>query len=189
MAYIPTDENMFGLRALFAFRPAVAEPLSRLKELLLHSAGTLSFSDRELIACFVASKEDCGYCRSAHGATAAYLTGGNDELVKQVLNDFESAPISSKLKALLAVAARLQQGSRNVHQEDIDRARRCGATDLEIHDTVLIASCVCLFSRYIDGLGVEGSSNPEAYRIAAPQIARFGYASVLREMELTRTAI
>jgi len=40
-----------------------------------------------------------------------------------------------------------------VTPEDVERARKLGATDKEIHDTVLIAAAFCMFNRYVDGLG------------------------------------
>ena len=45
----------------------------------------------------------------------------------------------------------MQQGGKQVKAEDIARARQEGATDLEIHDTVLIAAAFCMYNRYVDG--------------------------------------
>src|SRR5271165_7326845 len=104
MAHIELTEGVPGIRGLFAFRPETAKPLCELAEILLHTPGTLPLADRELIATYVSSRNDCYYCQTSHGALAAYHLGGNEELVRDVKRDFESAAISQKLKALLAVA-------------------------------------------------------------------------------------
>jgi uncharacterized peroxidase-related enzyme len=152
MAYIPTREDLPGIRGLFAFRPETARPLSELVEVLLHDKSTLSPGERELIATYVSSQNDCRYCQTIHGATAAAHLNGDEELVRSVKSDFERAEVSPKLKALLAIAGKVQKGGKQVLPEDIARARAEGATDLEIHDTVLIAAAFCMYNRYVDGL-------------------------------------
>jgi hypothetical protein len=62
-----------------------------------------------------------------------------------------------------------------VQPEDIERARRDGATDLEIHDTVLIAAAFSMYNRYVDGLAAWAPEDPAAYREPGGQLAREGY--------------
>src|ERR1700722_7847206 len=134
MAYVPTREDLPGIRGLFAFRPETAKPLSELVEILLHEESTLSPGERELIATYVSAQNDCRYCQTIHGAIAAYQFGGDEDLVLSVKQDPNTAAISPKLKALLAIAGKVQQSGKDVTAEDVDRARQEGATDLEIHD-------------------------------------------------------
>jgi hypothetical protein len=54
-------------------------------------------------------------------------------------------------------------------------ARDAGATDVEIHDTVLIAAAFCMFNRYVDGLGTFAPDDPGAYAASARRIVEFGY--------------
>ena len=70
-----------------------------------------------------------------------------------VLADPDSAPVSAKMKALLGIAAKVQRGGRNVTDYDVAAARAAGATDRDIHDTVLIAAAFSMFNRYVDGSG------------------------------------
>jgi len=179
MPHIRVSEKLPGIRSLFAFRPETATPMSELAEVLLHQPGTLSPGDRELIATYVSSQNDCFYCQTAHGAIAAHHLGGNEELVLDVKRDFEHAGISDKLKALLAIAGKVQQGGKNVQPEDVERARREGATDLEIHDTVLIAAAFCMFNRYVDGLATWTPTDLDGFRERAAKVARDGYLGVL----------
>jgi hypothetical protein len=50
-----------------------------------------------------------------------------------------------------------------------------GATDLEIHDTVLIAAAFCMFNRYVDGLGTSAPDDPAQYAASAQHLVRHGY--------------
>jgi len=84
------------------------------------------------------------------------------------------------LKALLAIAGKVQRGGKSVLPEDIDRARQQGATDAEIHDAVLIAAAFCMYNRYVDGLATLTPANTAVYRERAGMIARQGYLGILR---------
>lgn len=188
MAHIPLPEGLPGIRGLFTFRPETARPLCELAEILLHAPGTLTPAERELIATYVSSQNACHYCQTSHGAIASRHLGGNDQLVLDVKRDFEHAQVSEKLKALLAVAGKVQHGGRNVQPADIERARRQGATDQEIHDTVLIAAAFCMYNRYVDGLATWAPPDPADYRERAAKVARDGYLSIPADIEATRTA-
>src|ERR1035438_8930949 len=140
MPHIPLSPELSGIRGAMAFRPETARPLNELVEVLLRGPSTLTPGERELIATYVSSQNDCFFCQNIHGAIAAYHLGGDEKLVLDVKQNYEGALISNKLKALLAIAGKVQQGGKNVLPADIECARREGASDLEIHDTVLIAA-------------------------------------------------
>ncbi len=177
MAHINLTEQLPGIRGLMAFRPETAGPLNALAEVLLRSDEGLTKGERELIATFVSSRNDCFFCQNIHGAVAQYYFSEAKTLVQQVVENYQSAPISDKMKALLAVAESVQLGGKFVTPEQVEQARHSGASDLEIHDTVLIAAAFCMFNRYVDGLGTFAPDNPEMYRERARRIAEeTGYA-------------
>jgi uncharacterized peroxidase-related enzyme len=179
MAHIHVPEGLPGIRGLLAFRPETAKPLGELADALLHGPSTLSPGERELIAAYVSRLNDCTYCYASHAAIAACHLH-DEAVVESAASAPEDAPISGKMKALLALAGRVQQSGRAVRAEDIERVRREGATDIEIHDTVLIASAFCMFNRYVDGLGTWTPTDPEGYRARARLVATHGYAAVAR---------
>jgi uncharacterized peroxidase-related enzyme len=178
MAHIQLTEGLPGIRGLFAFRPEMAAPLCELAEVLLHQPNSLSAADRELIATYVSSENDCFYCQTSHGAIAAFHLGGDDETVVKVKKNAQTAPVSDKLKALLAIAGKVQKGGKQVSGEDIEKARQQGATDLEIHDTVLIAAAFCMYNRYVDGLATWAPPEIESYRERAATVAVGGYRKI-----------
>jgi uncharacterized peroxidase-related enzyme len=174
MAHISLPEGMPGIRGPMAFRPETAAPLNQLVEVLLQGPSTLSKGERELIATYVSSLNQCRYCATIHGAIAKHhLNDG--EVVAQVKVDPEAAPISAKVKSLMRIAARVQQGGRNVTEADVAAARAEGATDVEIHDTVLIAAAFCMFNRYVDGLATWAPEDPAIYDRMGAERAVQGY--------------
>lgn len=178
MAHIRLREGIPGILGPMAFSPETAKPLNTLAEVLLRGPNTLAPADREMIATYVSSQNDCYFCQHAHGAVTAYRLGGDEKLVNDVKLNFESAAISEKMKALLAIAGKAQKGGKQVTPADIDRAREQGATDKEIHDTVLIAAAFCMYNRYVDGLATWAPSDPAAFRERAAKVARDGYLGI-----------
>jgi uncharacterized peroxidase-related enzyme len=160
-----------------AFRPQTAQPLNDLVDVLLRGPHTLSRGERELIATYVSAENDCRYCQTIHGAIAAHHLDGDEDLVVKVKTDFRQAAISDKLKALLVIAGKTAKGGKLVTAADIDDARQHGATDLEIHDTVLIAAFFCLCNRYVDALATWAPDDPDFYRQRAALVAVHGYAA------------
>ena len=178
MPHIPLPEGVPGPRGPMMFRPETALPMGEMAEVLMRGPSTLTLAERELIGTYVSAQNDCRYCQTIHGAVAAHYLGATEEqesLVQQIKRDPASAPISPKLKALLAIAGHVQQGGKFVTAEDISLARQHGATDLEIHDTVLIAANFCMMNRYVDGLATWTPEDPDFYRRRAASLAEHGY--------------
>ncbi len=181
MPHIALPEGLQGIRSAMAFRPETAKPLNELAEILLHAPNSLSPGERELIATFVSSRNDCYFCQTVHGAIAAASLGDDEEVVKQVKTDFMRADISDKLKALLTIAGKVQIGGKHVTEQDVRAAMNAGATDVEIHDTVLIAAAFCMYNRYVDGLATWQPVNDQLYRERGKKVAREGYVEMSRE--------
>ena len=175
MPHIALPENLPGITAGFAFRPETAKPMRELAEVLLRGPNSLTSGERELIATYVSSRNDCYFCQTSHGAAAAAHLGERAHLVDEVKQDFLNAGISAKLKALLAIARQVQQGGKSVTAEAVEYARDLGATDLEIHDTVLIAAAFCMYNRYVDGLATWQPQNTEMYAEMGKHLAHKGY--------------
>ena len=153
MAHIKLAEGLPGIRGPLVFSPETSKPLGDLVQVLLTGPHSLTPAEREMIAAYVSSENDCFYCQTCHGSTAAQHLGGSDadyELITQIKQNYEAAPVSAKLKTLLAIAGKVQKGGKHVTAEDVAQARTQGATDKEIHDT-LIAAAFCMFNRYVDG--------------------------------------
>ncbi len=166
-----------GILAPMLFRPETAAPLNALAEVLLRGDNTLSRGERETIAAYVSRLNSCEFCCESHSAFAGLQIDGGRPVVDAVLVDPGTAPVSPKLRALLAVAAQVQRSGREVTDEAVAAARAEGATDTEIHDTVLIAAAFCMFNRYVDGLGTVAPSDPAEYLPMAEEVVAHGYTA------------
>jgi uncharacterized peroxidase-related enzyme len=175
VAHIELGNDEPGIRGLLAYRPETAGPLMQFAEVLLRGDSTLSRGERELIAAYVSKRNECIYCASAHSATAAAQLPGGTAQVERTLADLGAAPVSGKLRALLEIAGLVQVSGRMVTADAVAKALAEGATDVEIHDTVLIAAAFCMFNRYVDGLGAPVPDDPAQYAASARFLVEHGY--------------
>lgn len=162
MPYIPLKENLPGITGLLDYRQDTALPIRQLTQILLRGESTLTEGERELIATVVSFGNECKFCTAAHSAAADILLEAPfiSEKVKQ---DPGAAPVSDKMKALLDIARAVQKNGKLVSPAMVEAARRQGATDRELHDTVLIAALFSLYNRYVDGLATVTPSEPAFY--------------------------
>ena len=174
MPHIPLDENLPGITGLLNYRQDTALPIRQLTQLLLRGESTLTEAERELIATVVSQGNQCKFCTAAHTAAADVLLGER-ETAEKVKHDPENAPVSKKMKFLLEIARRTQADARTVSAELVADAKQAGATDLEIHDTVLIAGLFCLYNKYVDGLASVTPTEPAFYDRLANILKTSGY--------------
>jgi uncharacterized peroxidase-related enzyme len=179
MAHIDLGNELPGIRGPMAYSPETAKPLNELAEVLLHDDNnTLSRGEREMIGAYVSSLNDCFFCQNVHGSMAQHYFACDMQTIDGIKKDYQSAPISEKLKSLLAIAGSVQKGGKNVTAEQIETARSLGAIDKEIHDTVLIAAAFCMFNRYVDGLNTWAPQDRQLYVERAKWRADEGYADI-----------
>jgi uncharacterized peroxidase-related enzyme len=174
MPYIPVQEHLPGITGLLEFRQDTARPIRELTQFLLRGTNTLSEAERELIATAVSAGNECTFCTTAHKAAADKLLG-EAETTTGVIKDISTTKLSPKMKALLTIAVMTGQSGRNVTADAIDKAKQEGATDIEIHDTVLIAALFCLYNRYVDGLGTALPKDASYYDMLADRLVNVGY--------------
>lgn len=178
MAHIEVPPGVPGIRSLFVWHPATAKPMCDLCEVALRGPSPLTPAERELIATRVSRGNECVFCTTAHASTAAHLLDGNRKLVADVSEHYETADVSPKMKALLAIADKVRKDARTVSPRDVEAARKEGATDADIHDTVLIAAMFCMFNRYVDGLGAWTPKEEAPYEELGKRLAKDGYLTI-----------
>jgi uncharacterized peroxidase-related enzyme len=174
MPYIPLEKHLPGITGLLEYRKDSAAPIRELTQILLRGDSTLTEGERELIATVVSSRNECRFCTAAHTAAANVLLE-EKETSEAVKRDIVSSPVSEKMKALLQIAALVQTSGRAVTAEAVAAARATGATDPEIHDTVLIAALFCLYNRYVDGLATMAPADPGFYEGLGKRLKDHGY--------------
>jgi uncharacterized peroxidase-related enzyme len=174
MPYIPLEEHLPGITGLLEYDKIAAEPIRELTQILLRGPSTLTEGERELIATVVSNGNQCRFCTAAHTAAANILLN-EEHTSEKVKEDITTAPVSSKMKSLLTIASMVRQNGKAVTKAAIEKAKAAGASDIEIHDTVLIAALFCLYNRYVDGLATVTPSDPGFYKGLGERLKHHGY--------------
>lgn len=163
-----------GITGLLEYHKDAAAPIRHLTQFLLRGPNTLTEGERELIATVVSSGNQCIFCTTAHTAAANKLLG-ETLTTTQVKQDIHTASVSPKMKALLHIAALVRESGKSVSEAAVQQAKDVGATDIEIHDTVLIAALFCLYNRYVDGLATALPEDNNYYDVLADRLVQHGY--------------
>lgn len=174
MPYIPLEEHLPGVTGLLEYSRETSTPLRELTQVLLRGPSTLTETERELIATVVSGGNQCKYCSTSHAAAVTALSG-DAAIADAVRQNIDTAPVSDKLKTLLKIADLVRISGKAVTPESIRNAKTAGATDREIHDTVLIAALFCLYNRYVDGLSTVAPEDPAYYAMLGQRLKDHGY--------------
>jgi uncharacterized peroxidase-related enzyme len=174
MPHIELESHLPGITGLLEYRKDTGEPIRDLTQILMRGPSTLTEAERELIATIVSHGNQCRFCTTAHAAAADLLLG--DKTTTQMMReDIASAPVSEKMKALLTIASLTGKNGKLVTPEIIEKAKAEGATDREIHDTVLIAALFSLYNRYVDGMATTMPDNDAYFDVLADRLVNHGY--------------
>jgi uncharacterized peroxidase-related enzyme len=160
--------------------PETAVHLRGLANALLRGTSSLTPGERETIAAYVSSGNECVFCARSHAAAARHHLGDKHEVVDAVLSGDAGDAVSPKLSALLTIAEKVRRNGQEVTIEDVARAREHGADDKAIHDTVLIAAAFSMYNRYVDGLGTWTPDDEAMYETMGARLATHGYEPVER---------
>jgi uncharacterized peroxidase-related enzyme len=182
MPHITLPEGLPGIVGPLVAYPEIEQHMNGLADTLLRGPSSLSPGEREMIAAYVSSRNECSFCAQLHASTARHLLGEAGDQVDSVLAQGARAPLSPKLQALLEIAAKVRVDGRLVTTEDVARARSAGADDPAIHYTVLIAAAFCMYTRYVDGLATWTPEEPAMYDAMGAQLAEKGYSRTMREL-------
>ncbi|GIU84570.1 MAG: carboxymuconolactone decarboxylase [Acidimicrobiales bacterium] len=179
MPFIDTGNDLPGILSLLTYRPDTGRILTALANALLVEDSELSRAEREAIAARVSTLNRCEFCARSHSAVARVREEAEplQVPVDQMVALGPRAVEDARLSALLRLAEKVADDATTVTAEDVDAARRAGASDRQIHDTVLIAAAFCMYNRYVDGLGTSLPPDPGFYEEAAQRIVRHGYGA------------
>lgn len=175
MPHIEIESHLPGITGLLEYRKDTGQPIRDLTQILMRGQSSLTEGERELIATIVSHGNQCRFCTTAHAAAADLLLG-EKTTTQQIRTDIESAEVSEKMKALLTIAAAVGKNGRLVTPEMVERAKNEGATDAELHDTVLIAALFSLYNRYVDGMATAMPDNDAYFDTLADRIVHHGYS-------------
>jgi uncharacterized peroxidase-related enzyme len=131
-----------------------------------------SVGDRELMAAYVSTVNECAFCVAAHTATAsqAYQDGAR---VSAVLADLESAPIAEPLRVTLRMLGTLTREGK-VGADDMREVLAAGVSPQQVQDALAVCVAFDTTNRLADAFGFEPLS-PEGFEAGAKYLLKRGY--------------
>jgi uncharacterized peroxidase-related enzyme len=175
MAYITLPVDVPGIRGPMSFRPDAAKHLLGLAETILRQPASLDQGDRETIAAWTSHLNGCNFCMKSHAAAArAWLGAERSVALDRLLESEDLSGFGPGMRALLELSRALQGCVLGVRPEHVDKARAAGASDHDIHDTVLITAAFCMYNRYVEGLGTR-EADESAYEPMGRRLRDQGY--------------
>ncbi|WP_336517260.1 peroxidase-related enzyme [Pollutibacter soli] len=176
MALIQLNNNLPGILGLMAYQSETTGHLQELTNALLWEDNSLSRGERELIAAYTSWLNECIFCLKSHGTSAMHYMKCDETFMESVRKDYKKSKLSPKMKSLLAIAAAVHKSGQSVTQDQFGEARKKGASDNEIHDTILIAAAFSMFNRYVDGLATNLPADDSFYAQSTAMIEAHGYS-------------
>jgi alkylhydroperoxidase family enzyme len=76
-----------------------------------------------------------------------------EAVVSGVLDDYQQAPISNKLRVMLAFLEKLTLSPEGVSKQDASALKAEGITRSEAVDAIYVAVLFCVYNRLADALG------------------------------------
>ena len=149
------------------------KPLFSLMDIVMRSGDcNLTHKERELLAAFTSSANNCTYCYNTHKSTAETF-GVEEGLLELISVDIDSSPVADKLKPLLHYVKKLTITPSQMVQEDVEQILAAGWDENDLHYVVMVCALFNFFNRLIEGYGVKNVMN---YRINhGKELAEHGY--------------
>ena len=91
-----------------------------------------------------------------------------------VLDDYRTAPIDDREKALFSFIEKMNAQSNRIAQIDIDDLKSVGWSEEAIYDAVTVCSLFKFYNAWIDATGVHDLP-AAAYRMSGKRLAAQGY--------------
>lgn len=157
---------------LFRFKKRSTDHLIRFTDQVMRGPSALSHGTRELIGAFVSLRNQCSFCASAHAPVAAQLLG--EDLVQEVMTDFESSRLDRRHKALFRYLAKLTENSSNIVPEDIHALKKAGWSEEAIYDALTVAAMFKFYNTWNNGAGVALMSNAD-FAHSSNRLLTMGY--------------
>jgi hypothetical protein len=94
--------------------------------------------------------------------------------VDAVLDDFATAPISDRDKALFEFLEKMNAQSNRIRKADIDAVKAAGWSEEAIYDAITVCALFKFYNAWIDATGVHDMP-AAAYEMSGKRLATQGY--------------
>lgn len=94
--------------------------------------------------------------------------------MQAVLDDYRTAPLDAKHRALFAFIDKVNAQSNQIRQGDVDAAKAAGWSDEAIYDAITVCALFRFYNAWIDATGVHDMP-AAAYEMSGKRLATQGY--------------
>jgi len=98
----------------------------------------------------------------------------NRPLVDAVLEDYRTAPIGEREKALFAFIEKMNRESSRLRKEDMEQVKAAGWSEEAIYDAITVCALFNFYNKWIDATGVSDMT-AAAYAASGERLATAGY--------------
>lgn len=123
----------------YAKRPEHFRAFLAYHDVLMKGPSNLTREEREAIVVAISSENRCQYCMVAHGA-ALRVIGKDPVVADQIANNWRTADIPPRIRAMLAFASRVNEPGFAATEHEIDALHLAGFSDEDIWDIAAIAA-------------------------------------------------
>ena len=162
---------------VLTYRPEFfGKPYSAWLHEVMRGPSEWSVGERELFAAFTSRKNKCQFCTSSHTAVSS-MALNNPDLVEAVLNDWQNAPINSKVRATLTLLEKLTLEPEKVTCADMERVRDAGVRKQAIEEAIRVCALFNIINRLADAFDFDPmrDGKPEIVTKAAKMMLKYGY--------------
>ena len=105
-----------------------------------------------------------------------------------MLEDFRTAPIDDRHKALFAFIEQMNRESNRLQPEDLQRAKDAGWSEEALYDAITVCALFNFYNKWIDATGVADMP-AFAYEMSGKRLATVGYGSSDAAAAMGRTPL
>ncbi len=176
MSFFKSLDDHAGPGDVYAKYPAIYGPWADMSQATMNGPSPLSQGERELIFAYAAGAAGCQFVYIAH-SEVAYAWGIENGLVERLLQDPDTAPVSERLKPLLAFVRKLAVTPGEVSQADADAIFAAGWGEQALHDAIAATARAAFMHRLTAGFGFTPHSREAAAKRAKQRVEK-GYVNL-----------
>jgi uncharacterized peroxidase-related enzyme len=176
MPFLKSMPDDAGPANVFSRYPDIYGAWAKMSQALMNGPSPLGQGERELILAYAAGVAGCRFVCVAHSAVA-YAWGVAPGTVEQLLEDPETAPVSARLRPLLAYVRKLMLTPGAMTQADADAVFAAGWEEQALQDAIAVTARAAFMQRLVEGHGFVPMSGERAAEQAARRI-KLGYVNL-----------
>ena len=115
-------------------------PLDKASQNIMRGKSSFTPAQKEVFAAFVSGLNACSFCYCSHAAVANNV-GIPRKTIEVLLEDIDSAPITSNEKPLFQYLKKLTLSPSKLIQDDADKIFHAGWSEQDLQDLILIGNC------------------------------------------------